>query len=77
MLYMTIIGRRDDTVGKPHRVEICQFVFFEFVLLLSVNKQHSIEQVEPTVSQSTVSILPPPLAFGTAVIHKPTRSLRY
>ena len=47
-------GRGDDTVGNPHRAQICQFELFEFILLLKVDNQFSIEQFEPTLSQSTV-----------------------
>ena len=50
------VGRGHDKVGNPHRVQKAQFEFVEFVFLLSrLDKQLSIEQFEPTVSQSTVS----------------------
>ena len=49
------LGREDDTVGNPHRANIYQFELFELILLLKLDKQFSIEQFEPTVSQSTVS----------------------
>ena len=48
------IGRGDDTVGNPHRAQISQLELFEFILLLKLDKQFSIEQFEPTVSRSTV-----------------------
>ena len=46
--------RGDDTVGSPHRAQIRQFELCELILLLRLDKQLSIEQFEPTVSQSTV-----------------------
>ena len=46
------------TVGQLSRAQIVQFELFELILLLRLDKQFSIEQFEPTVSQSTV---PPPL----------------
>ena len=51
-------GRGDDTVGNPHRAQISQFQLFEFSLLLKLDKRFSIEQFEPTVSQSIVSSPP-------------------
>ena len=32
-------GRGDDTVGNPHRTQICQFELFELILLLKLDKQ--------------------------------------
>ena len=52
----------DDTVGNPHSAQISQFAVFERILLSKLGKQISIEQFEPTVSQSTVSS--PPLNYG-------------
>ena len=49
----------DDTFGNPHRAQIPQSEFFGLFILTRLDKQLSIEQLEPTVSQSTVS--PPPL----------------
>ena len=48
------LRRGDDTstVGSHHRAQFSQFEFFEAKLF-------SIEQFEPTVSQSTVSCTPP------------------
>ena len=54
------LRRGNDTVGDPHRAEIHRFELFELFILLALDKQVSIEQFEPTVSQSTVSS--PPLA---------------
>ena len=51
------LGRGDDTVGNPHRAQISQFEVFEFITLLKLDKQFSIEQSEAIVSQSTG---PPP-----------------
>ena len=48
------IGRRDDTVGNPHRAQICQFELFELVLLSKSDKQLPVVQFEATASQSTV-----------------------
>ena len=56
------IGMGDDAVGNPCRAQIFQFEFFEFFLLLELDKRFSIEQFEPTVSQPTVSS--PPLALA-------------
>ena len=56
------VGRGDDTVGDPHRAGISQLELFELILLLKLDKYFSIEQFEPTVSQSTVSS--PPLTKG-------------
>ena len=53
------IGRGDDTVGNPPRAQISQFELFELILLLNLDKHFSIEQFEPTLSQSTVIIIPP------------------
>ena len=54
------IGRGDDTVGNPHRAHFSQF--FKLIILLELDKQFSIEQFEPTVSQSTIPS--PPLRKG-------------
>ena len=48
----THFGRGDDTVGNPHRAQICQFEYFEPILLLKF-KQFPVERFEATVSQST------------------------
>ena len=56
--WMGKFGRGDDTVGNPHRAHFFQFELFEPVVLLKLDRQCSLEQFEPTVSQSTVS---PPL----------------
>ena len=45
----------DDTVGHPHRSQNCQFELFELIISLKLDNKFSIEQFEPTVSQSTVS----------------------
>ena len=50
----TLVGRGDDTVGDPHRSKMSQFELFELILLLKLDNQFSVEQFEPTVSQSTV-----------------------
>ena len=50
-----VFGKGDDTVGNPHRAQLVQFELFESCLLLELDKHFSIEQFEPTVSQSTVS----------------------
>ena len=56
---VTLFGRGDDTVGNPHRAQICQFELLELILLLkldthslSSNSRHSI---------SVNSTVPPPL----------------
>ena len=64
-----ILGRGGDAVGSPRRAQIVQFelfelkflnsVFFEIVLLVTLDTQFPIEQFEPAVSQSTVSSHPP------------------
>ena len=46
--------RGDDTVGNPHRAQFFQFELFELILLLKLDRQFSVEQFEPSVSQSTV-----------------------
>ena len=56
-------GRGDDTVGNPHRAQIVQFELFELCVLLNLDKQFSVEQFEPTVSQSTV---PSPPSYDRA-----------
>ena len=48
------LGRGDDKVGNPHRTQIYRFELFELILLLELDKQFPVEQVEATVSQSTV-----------------------
>ena len=48
------IWKGEDTVGNPHRAQICQFEFFEFILLLKLDKRLSVERFEAAVSQSTV-----------------------
>ena len=57
------LGRGDDTVGDPHRARISQFEFFELSLLLKLDKRFPVEQLEATVSQSTVP--PHPLDNAT------------
>ena len=52
--------RGDDTIGNHHQAQISQFELFELFLLLKLDNQFSIEQFEPTVSQSTVSSPSPP-----------------
>ena len=59
------VGRGDATVGNPHRAQICQFEFFELILLLKLDKQFPVEQFEATASQSTVPS--PPLKDHRAV----------
>ena len=42
-----LLGRGDDTVGNPHRIQIYQFELFELVLLLlKLDKQFPVEQFE-------------------------------
>ena len=43
------------TIGNPHRAQVYQFDFFEFILSLKsdIKKQFPVEQFEATVSQST------------------------
>ena len=53
-----MVGRGDGTVGNTHRAQICQIEFFELIIVLTLDKQVSIEQFEPTASQSTVSASP-------------------
>ena len=48
-----------DRVGNPHRARTSQLELFELFYLIEVDKRFSIEQFEPTVCQSTVTILPP------------------
>ena len=50
----THVGSGDDTVGNPHRARISQFELFELVLLSKLDKQLPVQQLEATVSQSTV-----------------------
>ena len=45
---------RDDTAGSPHRARISQLELLELILLLKFDKQFPVEQLEATVSQSTV-----------------------
>ena len=46
-------------VGNPHRPQSnSQFELFEFVVLLKLSNEISIEQFEPTASQSRVSSPP-------------------
>ena len=40
----------DDTVGNPHRAQICQFELFELSLLSKSDKQFPVERFEATVS---------------------------
>ena len=51
-------GRGDDSVGSPHGAQISQFELLELILLLILNKQFRVEQLEATVSQSTVPSTP-------------------
>ena len=46
--------RKGDTIGNPHRAQISQFEFFEFILFLKVDQQFPVERFEATVSQSRV-----------------------
>ena len=50
--------------------EIDQFELFELFILLEVDNQLSIEQVEPTVSQSTVFAPPPSKTVVLDVIQR-------
>ena len=53
--YMNIAAtRRPPSLGNPHRAQISQFKLFELIILLKLDKEFSIEQIEATVSQSTV-----------------------
>ena len=47
--------RGDETVVNPHRAKTFQFEFFNRILWFKLDNQSSIEQFEPTGSQSTVS----------------------
>ena len=62
-------GRRDDTVGNPHRAQISQFDFFELVLLLKLVKQYPVEQFEASrairADSTSVSSTLPPLIHRT------------
>ena len=58
LAWLPMFRRGIDTVGNPHRTQISQFELFELILLLKLDKQFSIEQFEPTVSQSTVPFPP-------------------
>ena len=62
MTYTMRVGRKYDTVGNPQRTQICQFDFFEPILLLKLDKQLPVEQFEATVSESTVPS--PPLSVA-------------
>ena len=59
-----LLGRGDDTVGNPHRAQIIQFELFDLIPKLKSDKRFSIEQFEPTVSQSAV---PSPPLFQESV----------
>ena len=57
-------GRREDTVGNPHRAQIVQFELFELILLLKLDKQFPVERFEASRairadSTSVSSTLPP------------------
>ena len=43
-----------DTVGSPRRARISQFELFELILLSKLDRRYPVEQLEATVSQSTV-----------------------
>ena len=58
------LGRGDDTIGNPHRIQFHQFELFELLLLFKLDKQFPVEQFEATVSQSTVTS--PPLTHAIA-----------
>ena len=61
----SLIGRGDDTVGNPPRAQICQFEFFELILLLELNIRFPVERFEATASQSAVPSPPlTPRRFG-------------
>ena len=45
----------DDTVGNPRRAQNVQFELFKLTLLSKLDERFPVEQLEPTVSQSTVS----------------------
>ena len=62
-------GRGDDTVGNPHRAQIVQFELCELILLLKFDNKFSIEQFEPTVSQSTVSSPLLLFSWGFIIVH--------
>ena len=64
----TVSLGRGDMVGNPHRAQICQLELFEFILVLKLDKQFSIEQFEATVSQSTVSSPPLTVAAGMVAV---------
>ena len=65
----------DDTVGHPHRANILQFELLELSLLSKVYKRFSIEQCEPTASQSTVPFSP--LSTVSSNSGSPTTSVRH
>ena len=48
------VGRGDDMVGNPHRAQIIEFELFEFIIVMKLDKQLSVERFEPTVSWSIV-----------------------
>ena len=50
------LRRGDDTVGNPHRAQFDKLELFELITLFNLDKHFSIEQFEPTVSQSTASL---------------------
>ena len=49
-------------VGNPHPAQNVEFELSELILLLKLDKQFTVEQVEATLSQSTVPS--PPLNEG-------------
>ena len=63
------VGRGDDMVGNPHRVQISHFELFELFLLLKLHKHLPVERFEATVSQS-----PPPLNALHILSERATRA---
>ena len=63
LLARPIVGRRDDTVGNPHRAQFSQFELFELIFFSKADQRFPVDQFEATVSQSTVPS--PPLTWGS------------
>ena len=57
-VHLRKLSRGDETVGNPYRAQIYRLELFEFILLLKLDKQLPVEQLEATLSQSTVPSTP-------------------
>ena len=66
------VGRGDDAIGYPHRAQSYQFEFVKLIVLFKLDKQFSIEQFEPTASQSAV---PPPILRWFHCANRPLSNL--